>query len=193
MPLLAALLLAACGQDESSQRHSSGPRQPITPPRTVDGLTPAERARFCFLKLDLEPDSARDAILEEIRGTWTHRPVDRSASYKRKEFRLDLNNGIAAVTEYHGIGKDVEDITFRKVCVSRELDAKYGPFEGYRFIEFMARNNSGGAALLFRRDASALTISDSHYVRYANDKLDDPESAVRGSMAKTVWIYRERK
>ena len=189
--LIAVSIFSSCGSNNP-------PPPPAATPQTIDSLTPEQKAKVCFTHVDAETAEIRASFLKKITGYWVNYPASTSAGYDRREFRFDLDASIAAVTKYYDIGSGVEDITFKKLCVSKQLDASYGVYAGFRLIEMMANNNEGGAAVFVKLDdngtSETLSVSDRHYERWATDKYMDPmKEIVNGGQIKSIWIYREHK
>ncbi len=159
-------------------------------------MTPAERARYCFIHVDHESLAERESLLEQLRGTWTYYPTT-DTDYRRKEFYLHLGNRIAAETSYRSLGRDVESIQFDKLCVSKPLDVSFGELEGFRFFEMMADNNEGGVALLFKFSRNSietvLNLSERYYEHHADQVIVEVQDAISRGKISTLRAFGGRR
>jgi hypothetical protein len=182
--VLLLLAISSCGKDSDPVQY--GPDgKPL-----VDGFP---RSSYCVVHVAQADTEDYEAVIAELRGTWTHWPASSGAGYERKEYHFDIDRSRIARTDYHGWYKNIEDMNFRKICVSKLLGENYGSYSGYRILEFMASNNEGGAAFLIRLGPNIrLQISDSLYKRWAsNEALAEPSELF--AKVQKIWVYPERK
>jgi hypothetical protein len=206
LALILACSLAACGsdQDESqppaedlSRRQRSGTRPaPSTSP--APSMTREQRAKYCFVGVELETDEAvARELLEKLAGTWKWIPADRTNGYAWKTFEFSPERRYAAITSRHA-WTDKEELTYRKACVSRPLGREFNELVGFRIVELMAANNEGGVAFALKFDPPAeghdyptLQMTERHYSRWAaNAALATPLSVVEN---KLIYAYPNRE
>jgi hypothetical protein len=186
------VLAVGCGKEISEEE-----REALRDPQIYD---PENRAKYCFVGIESESEDMKRSLLEEVKGTWTFYPDKSDGGLRRQEFRLDLENRIAAVSQYYQGSKDVEDITFRRLCLSKPLGTSFGAYAEYRVLEFMAANNEGGAALLVGLEpatngaSSVMRLSDRYYRRNAsNSAVVTPSWLLQNQPLHSIWTYREHR
>jgi hypothetical protein len=181
--ILFANTLSGCGRDESEDWDQ-------TDPEYIDGVS---RARFCLTRATPEDSAVAAELIAQIKGTWVNYPNE-SGGYERREFLFDADRSRIAVTEYHGWWKDIDDINYRKLCVSKSLDASAGGFSGFSVVEVMASNNEGGAVILVKRESpTRLLVSSYYYKRWAASKLMRVDELLSLNEIKKVWVYPEKQ
>ncbi|MBC7693499.1 MAG: hypothetical protein H7222_17165 [Methylotenera sp.] len=187
----AALLvfgLAACGKDETEPKYAPGPAGTN---RIIPSLTAEQRAQYCMVYTEAENDPMTlNVFLGQLDGKWKYLPtVPRENGVI---FRFDLAKHYASLTQ-QDIFHSREDITYRKICVSRPLSAELGGLAGYRLVEMMAANNEGGIAFAVKFDAPAahhdypvLLMTERVYERWASrNALEKEGDVLTGKVIRT--------
>jgi len=175
------------------------PGTPSPVNETGPDLPPEERAKYCAVHVEPEPDSeVKNKFLADLSAAWK-----REASYGPFEqpfgltFSFSASQGRASLSG--ALFESDETITFDSVFVSKPVAD--GRYKDYRIVELPADNNAGAAvfAAAFMpgakgRNNPALFLTARKYWRFgqtdrirttdavfARDK--DGESSVR------LWIY----
>jgi hypothetical protein len=192
-------VLTSCGAEI---RLSPGPNQGSTPPNTRATEQPSvveDRENRCFVKSSIEDNQQdREQFLNQLSGTWKYIPPSDSIGTPRW-FHFHPGRRYAAViigSEHAWHGK--EEITFRKVCVSKPLGAELGDFAGYRILELMAENNEGGVAFAIKlgppsgnHSYPTLRLTERVYERWAaRDPLIEESEVLKDGR---VFVYPNRE
>jgi len=170
--------LTACGKKNEAPTPPSQEESPSVqnPPngQIVPGMSPAERASYCFVYTYPEQDPVLvERVLTQLSANWEFEPARPDDRQSRKVFQFSSKNRHASLVEGSGLFPWTEEITFRKACVSQTLGDDMGIFAGYRIIELMADNNEGAVAFAVKFDTpeaispEGMMMSERDYERWA--------------------------
>ena len=119
--LLSTFLFLApgCGKSDPAEA-------PTSDPKVLTGMSSQDRASRCFLFADPETNQqARQAFIDQLKGSWQYYPLGTDTN--RRTFKFDTDRAVVTVSEYYSSGgSNIDDITYKKLCVSKPLDSSRG-------------------------------------------------------------------
>ncbi|OFZ52939.1 MAG: hypothetical protein A2428_06975 [Bdellovibrionales bacterium RIFOXYC1_FULL_54_43] len=198
---LTVLVLVVLLRLRRSMRPSQA-RQVTSPSQTE--LTPEERANYCAILVDPEPNQAiREGVLQELAGTWkrARKNTDFLGVPFGDTFQFIPDQQYAQLSG--ALFEPAEEIHAKRICVSAVLE-RTDQYTGFRLIEFLAENNEGAAVIGIKfarpqlgHDYPVLWMTERQYYRYGqNNQPRDPDAAFETNhsdeVSARIWVYPTR-
>jgi hypothetical protein len=189
--LFLLIALSSCGKDPSSDK-SEELKRGYKVGDMIPSRSEVDRTEYCVAYADRESDEeVKKEFLRELSASWTH--VIAHNNHRTFWFAPGSNY----VMQRAGTQSPKEEMTYRKLCLSKPLDETYGALAGYRLLEFMAANNEGGATMAARFEKAAETskvtlhLTEHSYFRWAaNEDLRSMSTVLTN---KNIYAYPIRR